>query len=55
MKDEVVAINRDARNLALQFALLVPVLAALIGLGNSFRMLRLQEVPPITRSGMELG
>ena len=38
---EVLSINSDARNLSLQIALLVPLLAGLLGLGNSFRMLRL--------------
>src|SRR3954452_11884543 len=53
VKDEVVAINRDARNLSLQFALLVPLLAALIGLGNSFRMLRLSEDASTPHSGTD--
>jgi len=43
---EVVAINNDARNLSLQIALLVPLLAGLLGLGNSFRMLRLPDQKP---------
>jgi EmrB/QacA subfamily drug resistance transporter len=38
---EIVSINTDARPLALQVALLVPLLAALAGLLNSFRMKRL--------------
>ena len=33
-------------NLALQVALLVPILAGLLGLFNSFRMLRLPDVAP---------
>jgi EmrB/QacA subfamily drug resistance transporter len=53
VKDEVVAINRDARNLSLQFALLVPLLAALVGLGNSFRMLRLPEASSTPSSGRD--
>jgi hypothetical protein len=44
--DEIVRINTDARPRALQFALLVPLAAALIGLLNSFRMLRLPEPTP---------
>jgi EmrB/QacA subfamily drug resistance transporter len=44
--DEIVRINTDARPRALQFALLVPLLAGLIGLLNSFRMLRLPELTP---------
>lgn len=43
---EIIAINNDARNLSLQVALLIPLLAGLIGLGNSFRMLRLPDVKP---------
>ena len=43
---EVVAINNDARNLSLQIALLVPLLAGLLGLANSFRMLRLRDLKP---------
>ena len=43
---EVVAINNDARNLSLQIALVVPLLAALLGFGNSFRMLRLPDLKP---------
>ena len=46
IEDEVLAINADARNLSLQVALLVPLLAALLGLGNSFRMLRLPDREP---------
>jgi MFS family permease len=42
----VVAINADARNLSLQVALLVPLLAGLLGLLNSLRMLRLPDVRP---------
>jgi EmrB/QacA subfamily drug resistance transporter len=43
---EVVAINTDARHVALQVALLIPLLAGLAGLGNSFRMARLTDLPP---------
>jgi len=46
IQDEIVAINTDARPLALQVALLIPLLAALIGLFNSFRMVRLPDVKP---------
>jgi EmrB/QacA subfamily drug resistance transporter len=42
----VLAINDEARNRSLQVALLVPLLATLIGFGNSFRMLRLPDVKP---------
>jgi MFS family permease len=40
VQDEIVRINTDTRPLALQVALLVPILAGLLGLLNSFRMLR---------------
>ena len=46
VQDEVLAINTHARNLSLQFALLVPALASLLGLLNSFRMLRLPDIEP---------
>jgi MFS family permease len=43
---EILAINEDARNLSLQVALLVPLLAGLLGLVNSYRMLRLPDLKP---------
>lgn len=53
---EVVAINNDARNLSLQIALLIPLLSGLLGLGNSFRMLRLPDVrPSAALDGMDFG
>ncbi len=45
-QDEIISINTDARPIALQVALLIPLLAGLIGLFNSFRMLRLPEPKP---------
>ncbi|WP_028060637.1 MFS transporter [Candidatus Solirubrobacter pratensis] len=48
IQDEIVRINTDARPLALQVALVIPLLAALAGLLNSFRMVRL---PDPERSG----
>jgi EmrB/QacA subfamily drug resistance transporter len=45
-QDEIIRINTDARPLALQVALLIPLLAGLIGLVNSFRMMRLPEPEP---------
>jgi hypothetical protein len=44
VQDELVSINREARDRALQVALLVPLLAGLVGLVNSFRMVRLPEI-----------
>jgi len=46
VQEEVLAINTHARNLSLQFALLIPLLASLLGLLNSFRMLRLPDIEP---------
>ena len=43
---EVIRINDEARSRALQVALLVPLLAGLIGLFNSFRMVGLPDVKP---------
>ena len=40
---EILRINTDARNRSLQVALLVPVLASLLGLVNGFRMRRLPD------------
>ena len=46
IQEEIIRINTEARPIALQFALLVPLVAGLIGFGNSFRMLRLPDVTP---------
>ena len=46
IQDEIVDINTDARPLALQVALLIPLLAGLLGLFNSFRMMRLPDPAP---------
>jgi EmrB/QacA subfamily drug resistance transporter len=43
---EILHINTVARNRSLQLALLVPLLAALLGLLNSFRMMRLPDLKP---------
>ena len=43
---EIVHINSVARDRSMQFALLVPVLAALMGLINGFRMRRLPDIEP---------
>ena len=42
VQDEIIRINTEARP-ALQVALLIPLLAALIGLFISFRMMRLPD------------
>ena len=46
VQDEVLQINHDSTDLALQVALLVPILAGLLGFLNSFRMLRLPDIEP---------
>jgi len=46
VRDEIVRINTDATDRALQVALLVPILAALLGLFNAFRMIRLPDLAP---------
>jgi LPXTG-motif cell wall-anchored protein len=43
IQDEILSINTDARHLALQVALSITLLAALIGLLNAFRMMRLPD------------
>jgi EmrB/QacA subfamily drug resistance transporter len=45
VQDEIIRINTEARPLALQVSLLIPILAGLLGLGNSFRMVRLKDPP----------
>jgi EmrB/QacA subfamily drug resistance transporter len=56
VQNEIIRINTDARHLALQIALLIPILAGGLGLLNSFRMLRLPDpVPSEAAEGMALG
>jgi hypothetical protein len=55
VQDEIVRINTEARPLALQVALAVPILAGLIGFANSFRMMRLQDPTPSGAEEMVLG
>ncbi|GAA1445983.1 MFS transporter [Leifsonia poae] len=43
IQDEIVRINTEARPIALQIALIAPILAALIGFILSFRMVRLPD------------
>ena len=43
VSDEIIRINTEARPLALQIALVVPILAGLVGLFTSFRMMRLPD------------
>jgi hypothetical protein len=56
VRDEIIRINTDARPVALQVALLIPILAGLIGLYNSFRMMRLPDpAPSDAAEGMVIG
>jgi EmrB/QacA subfamily drug resistance transporter len=51
VRAEIIRINTDARERALQVALLVPLISALLGLGISFRMMRLPD--PVASSAAE--
>ncbi len=56
VQEEILSINTDARHLSLQVALLVTLLASLVGVVNAFRMMRLPEPAPSTAvDGMVLG
>jgi hypothetical protein len=55
VKAEILRINTDARHISLQVALLVPVLAGLLGLFVSFRMMRLPDPAPSSAEGIVLG
>lgn len=46
VRNEIIRINTDARPLALQIALLVPILAGVGGLLTAFRMMRLSDPKP---------
>jgi hypothetical protein len=52
---EILRINTDARPLALQVALLIPVLAGLLGFGVSLRMRRQPDPVSSGAEGMALG
>ena len=54
IQEEIIRINTEARPIALQIALLIPFLAGLIGLVNSFRMMRLPDPTPSGTEGMTL-
>ena len=49
---EVIRINTESRPLALQVALLVPILAGLLGFVNGFRMMR--RLDPVASASPEL-
>jgi MFS family permease len=52
---EIIRINTEARPLALQFALLVPLIAGLVGLLLSFRMIWLPELGNVPERSNVLG
>ncbi|MFO7573383.1 MAG: hypothetical protein R6W48_12405 [Gaiellaceae bacterium] len=52
---EILRINKQARDRSLQVALLVPLLASLLGLLNAVRMRRLPDPEPATLEGVVLG
>ena len=56
VQDAILAINTEARNRSLQFALLVPAFAGLLGFANVFRMRRLPDIKPAAPlDGVDLG
>jgi len=56
VQDEIIDINTDARPIALQIALLVPLVAGVVGVVNGFRMRRLPEPESsVAAEGMALG
>ena len=56
VQDEIIRINSDARPISLQVALLVPLVAALLGVVTAFRMMRLPDPEPSeSADGMALG
>jgi hypothetical protein len=56
IRDEIIRINTEARPVALQIVLVIPILAGLLGFLNSFRMARLPEpVPAGGAAEMALG
>jgi EmrB/QacA subfamily drug resistance transporter len=56
VRAEILRINTDARHRALQVALLIPILAGLLGLVTAMRMRRLRDpVPSTSLEGVALG
>ena len=52
---EILRINYQASTTALQVALLIPLFASLLGLLNSFRMVKLPDPEPSSTAEMVLG
>lgn len=50
VQDEILSINTDVRPIALQVALLIPILAGLLGIANALRMRRLPDPAPSSAS-----
>jgi hypothetical protein len=55
VEEEILRINTEARPIALQIALLIPLAAALLGLLNGFRMTRLPDPKPSAAAEAVLG
>jgi MFS family permease len=55
IRAEIVRINDDARPLALQVALLIPILAGFLGFLNALRMMRRPDPAPSAAAEMALG
>ncbi len=56
VQKEVLNINSEARSTSLQVAMLVPVIAGLVGIFNSFRMMKLPDIKPSADlEGVSLG
>ncbi len=55
IQEEIIQINTDAGNRALQVAMLIPVLACLLGFLVSFRMIRLPDFAPSAAAEGMLG
>ena len=55
VQDEIIKINTDARPIALQIALLIPLIAAVLGVWNGFRMTRLPDPKPSAAAEAVLG
>ncbi len=54
IKAEILRINTDARHIALQVALIIPLLAGLLGFVNGFRMMRRPDPVPSDAAEMAL-
>jgi MFS family permease len=55
VQDEVIAINTESRPIALQVALLIPLLAGVLGILNALRMRRLPDPKPSAAADGVLG